>query len=335
MAVVALTNIYNPVTFGRRTQEAQLQLNRFLRSGVAVQDPLLAAQIAQGGNTGLVTRYNMLSFHEPNYSTDNPATKSTPDNISNSTMRFRSAQRNNSWSTMDLARELALEDPVGAITGRIGAFWAQDDEQRLISIFKGILADNIANDSSDMVVNVATDSASAVTDSERIGGERVIDTLQTMGDHKDALKVLCIHSKIHARLQKQNLITYVPNSAQDIGFGTYMGKTLLVDDSLPAVAGTNRITYTSIMFGAGVVGYADGRVLVPSEMKRDADAGNGGGQDTIFSRVHNVMAPYGFDFTGASVAGQSATYAELATATNWDRKDSRKNIPLAFIKTND
>lgn len=335
MAVVALTNIYNPVTFGRRTQEAQLQLNRFLRSGVAVQDPLLAAQIAQGGNTGEVTRYKGLTFHEPNYSTDNPATKSTPDNISNDKMRFRSAQRNNSWSTMDLARELALEDPVGAITGRIGAFWSQDDEQRLFSIFTGILADNVANDSGDMLINVATDAAAAVTDAERIGGGRVIDTLQTMGDHKDALKVLSIHSKIHARLQTQNLITFLPNNAQDIGFGTYMGKTLLVDDSLPAVAGTNRITYTCIMFGGGCVGYADGKVVTPSEFKRDPDAGNGGGQDTIFSRVHNVMAPYGFDFTGASVAGQSATYAELKLAANWNRIDQRKNIPVAFIKVND
>jgi len=35
MAVVQITDIYNPKTFGRRAQEAQTALNRFLQSGVA------------------------------------------------------------------------------------------------------------------------------------------------------------------------------------------------------------------------------------------------------------------------------------------------------------
>jgi len=338
MAVVALANIYNPVTFGRRTQEAQTALNRFLNSGVAVLDPLLAAQIAQGGNTGEISGYGPLTVGEPNYSTDDPTSKSTPGNISAVKGRFRSAQRNKSWSTMDVARELALQDPVGAITGRIGAYWSTDDEQRLLSSLLGILADNVANDAGDMVVNVATDANSAVTDAERIGGDRVIDGLQTMGDHKEKLTTLAIHSKIHARLQKQNLITYVKNSEGDIAFQTYLGKRLIVDDTLPAVAGTYRITYTSILFGPGVVGYAPGQVLVPSEIKRDADAGNGGGQDTIFSRVHNVWMPYGFDFTSNTMNGAGGTmanYADLKLAANWDRKVGRKNVPIAFIKTND
>jgi hypothetical protein len=338
MAVVALANIYNPVTFGRRTQEAQLQLNRFLNSGIAVNDPLLARQIAQGGNAGVVTSYNALTIGEPNYSSDAPGTTSTPDNISNRTMRFRSAQRNKSWSTMDVARELALEDPVGAITGRMGAFWANDDEQRLLAAFQGILADNVANFSSDMLVNVATDSVSAITDAERIGGDRVIDGLQTMGDHKDSLTTIVLHSKIHARLQKQNLISVVRNSEGVIQFETYLGKRIIVDDSMPAVAGTNRITYTCIMFGPGAVGYAPGQVLVPSEIQRIANAGNGGGQDIIHSRVHNVWAPYGFDFTSTTLTGVSgvqANYADLKLAANWSRKDQRKNVPIAFIKVND
>lgn len=339
MAVVALANIYNPVTFGRRAQEAQTTLNRFLRSGVAVNDPQLAAQIAQGGNTGELSNYGMLATGEPNYASDNPATLSTPANIGTSLCKFRSAQRNKSWSTMDVARELALADPVGAITGRIGNYWRCDDEQRLLSSLLGILADNVANDASDMVINIATDANSAVTSAEQIGANAVIDGLQTLGDHKDSLTTLAIHSKIHARLQKQNLITFVKNSEGDIGFETYLGKRLIIDDTLPAVMGSYRMTYTSIMFGAGAVAYAPGQVLTPSEIQRIANAGNGSGQDIIHSRVHNVWQPYGFSFTSNTLSSGAtpaiATYADLKLAANWDRMVARKNVPIAFIKTND
>lgn len=334
MAVVALAQIYNPLTFARRAQEAQTRLNRFLASGIAAADPLLAAQVAQGGNMGELPFFKPLTVDEPNYSTDNPATLSTPANITNAKMRFRGASRNKSWSTMDLARELALEDPLGAITGRVGHYWAADDEKRIIYSCRGILADNVANDSGDMLITVATDSASAITDAERIGGDHVIDTLQTLGDHSFAVTAMAMHSKPFSKLQKDKLIDYVQVDGVDIRIPTYLGKRVIVDDSLPAIAGANRITYTTILFGGAIFGMADGKVLVPSEMKRDPDAGNGGGQDTLFSRVHNFIHPTGFDFTSASVAGQAATYAELATAGNWDRKVDRKLIPLAFLQTN-
>jgi hypothetical protein len=32
---------------------------------------------------------------------------------------------------------------------------------------------------------------------------------------------------------------------------------------------------------------------------------------------------------------EAATYAQLATAANWNRVWDRKNIPVAFLKVND
>ena len=339
-AAVQIADIYNPVTFGRRAQQAQLQLNRFIASGVATADPAIAQQISQGGHLGELSNYAPLTVGEPTYGSDDPTSNITPANISSELQKFRAAARNAAWSTMDLARELALEDPVGAITGRIGQYCATDDEQRLIFSLLGILADNIANDSGDMVVNVATDSSSAVTDAERIGGERVVDGLQTLGDHKANITTMAIHSAIHARLQKQQLIQYVRDFENNIMFETYMGKRLIVDDSLPAVAGSNRITYTCILFGPGVFGYANGQVLVPSETYRLPLAGDGSGQDVILSRVNNVWHPNGFSFLSTSVTGGKATcrfanYTDLKNVANWNRIWQRKNIPLAFIKVND
>lgn len=334
MAAVQLANIYNPLTFARRAQEAQTRLNRFAAAGILARDPLLAAQVAGGGNMGELPFFKPLTVDEPNYSSDNPAVFSTPAGLTNAKMRFRGASRNKSWSTMDLARELALEDPVGAITGSIGHYWASDDEKRLIAMCRGIQADNAANDAGDMIIDIATDAVGAPVAAEKVGGEAVIDVLQTLGDHSFKVNTIAMHSVPFATLQKAKLIEYIPVDGVDISIPTYLGKRVVVDDSLPAIAGANRIKYTSILFGGAVFGMADGKVMVPSEIDRIPDSGNGGGQDVIYSRVHNFIHPAGFDFTSAAVAAQSATYAELATATNWDRKVDRKLIPLAFLVTN-
>jgi len=339
MAVVQLADIYNPVTFGRRIQQAQTDLNRFIASGVAATDGTLQAQVNQGGRTGELANFNPLTLDEPNYSTDDPAQNSTPAKVDSGLQKFRLASRNKSWSTMDLSRELALIDPAGAITGRIGRYWARDDERRIISSFLGVLADNIANDSGDMVIDVATDGAGAVTDAERIGGTRVIDALQTLGDHKDSVSILAIHSQIHARLQKQQLIDYIRDADNNIMFETYMGKRLIVDDNLPAVSGTNRITYTCMLYAPGIVATAKGKVQTPSEVDRLPSAGDGGGQDVMYSRVADVWHPVGFSFLSNTLTGGSnntqADYGDLELATNWDRIFLRKNVPLAFIKVND
>jgi hypothetical protein len=335
MATTRLAQIYNPLTFGRRAQLAQIALNRFLACGIIAADPEMQAQIASGGNIGELTQFNALPTAEPNYSSDDPDVKSTPKNISGLKMRFRGANMNESWSTMDLARELALQDPMGAITNRVGAYWATNSEQRLIYSCRGIMADNIANDAGDMVVDISNDDAGAVDlDAEAIGGAHVIDVLQTLGDRSFSIGTMAMHSVPFSKLQKDKLIEYVQIDGVDIRIPTYLGKRVVVDDSLPAIAGVNRTKYTTILFGGAVFGSASGKVLVPSEMKRDPDAGNGGGQDTIFSRDHSFLHPHGWDFTSASVAGQSATRAELATAANWDRKVDRKLVPIAFLVTN-
>ena len=335
MATVQIADIYNPLTFARGVQAAQSEKNAFIASGIAVADAELKNQAATGGNIGEIAFFNPLATGEPNYGSDDPAVKSTPAKITGAKQIWRTAHRNKSWSTMDLARELALIDPLGAITGRIGGYWATDDQKRAIQSCLGVLADNVANDGGDMLYDVSSDSADAVTDAERIEGDVILEAKQTMGDAASLLSVMAVHSRIWTRLQKQNLIDFTPASEGNVGFASYLGFRLIVDDSLPAVMGAQRITYTCMLFGAGALLTAPARVMHPSEMKRDPDAGNGAGQDTVFSRVANILHPNGFSFLSTTVAGQSATYAELATANNWNRVVDRKAIPLAFLKVND
>jgi hypothetical protein len=334
MAEVRISDIYNPLVFSAADQEAQIELNNFMASGVMVEDPRLTAMASVGGNIGELPFFKPLGATEPNYSSDVKADLSTSEKVTSLKMIYRLASMNKSWSTMDIAVDLALADPATAITSRIGAYWATSNEKRLIQSTMGILNDNVANDSGDMVKIIATDSADAVTAAELVSNDAILDAQQTAGDHQGGFTAIAMHSVVYSRLRKQQLITFIRDADNNTLFQTYGNLRVVVDDSLSAVAGTHRITYTTVIFGAGAIVAGLGRTKVPSELYRDPDAGNGGGQETLYSRRADIIHPLGFQFGSASVAGQSATLAELALAANWDRVWERKNVPLCFLQTN-
>ena len=334
MAEVRISDIYNPLVFSAADQEAQIELNNFMASGVMVEDPRLTAMASVGGSIGELPFFKPLGATEPNYSNDVKTDLSTSEKVTSLKMIYRLASMNKSWSTMDIAVDLALADPATAITTRIGSYWATANEKRLIQSTMGILNDNVANDSSDMVKNIANDSASAVTAAELVSNDAILDAQQTAGDHQGGFTAIAMHSVVYSRLRKQQLITFIRDADNNTLFQTYGNLRVVVDDSLSAIAGTNRITYTTVIFGAGAIVAGLGRTKVPSELYRDPDAGNGGGQETLYSRRADIIHPLGFQFGSASVAGQSASLAELALAVNWDRVWERKNVPLCFLQTN-
>ncbi len=339
MATTQLADIYNPLIFDAAVQEAAIELNRFLQSGVMLTDPRIDQMASGPGQTGDLPFYFGLTNDEPNYSSDDPASHSTPAKVSSGLQKYMSAHINKSWATMDLSRELALEDPMTAITGRIGKYWAVNTEKRLINSALGVLNDNIANDSSDMVNAIHTETGSAATDANRISAEAVLDAKQTMGDHSEMLVAIAMHSVQYTQLQKQNLIDYIPNARGEVVIPTYLGYRVIVDDSMPVRAGTtDGFVYTVMLVASGSFAYGSGTPTTPSELWRDPSSGDGGGQDILYSRGTEIIHPWGFAFdptAGTPVAGQSPTYAELQDATKWNRVYAeRKNVGIAFLTCN-
>ena len=335
MATIQIADIYDPLRFTTLAQERQVEKNAFIQSGVQVANPELSTLCSQSGFSGDIDNIKPLTTNEPTYTNDVSTDLITPDNLGTQQMKYRKAARAKSWSGMDLARGIALQDPMMGITNRIGDFWATDNQKRLIYSLQGILADNVANDGGDLVHNVATDAAGAVTDAEKASALNFIKALELTGDRLDLIGAFAIHSSVYYGLYAMNLISFVRES-EDSSFATFQGKRVIVDDALVVVQGTNRPTYTSILFGVGAVQAGEGNMpnTLASEMDRNPDAGNGGGETLIYSRRTDIIMPVGFSFSGASVAAQSATYAELQAAANWDRVWDAKNIPIRFLQTN-
>jgi hypothetical protein len=79
----------------------------------------------------------------------------------------------------------------------------------------------------------------------------------------------------------------------------------------------------SIAFGTGVIGGT-----TAMEIKRDADAGNGGGGEILRTRLSMVVAPQGFSYTGAAKPGLTG----LAAAANWTQVAETKDVGFRAIK---
>lgn len=339
MAEVQIADIYEAETFRGLVQERMTELNRYIRSGIVFDDAALTQQISAGGLTGELTNYNPLTIDEPDYATDDPANKSTPNKIDSKVQRFRGLVQHKSWSAMDFARHLALpdQDPLTAIVNQVAQYFVTNDERRILQSLIGIMNDNIANDASDMINDVSTPTG-AIGDANRISLAAVIDAKQTLGDHANTVAAIGMHSLMYSKLQKDNQIDFIPASDTNIMIPRYGDLDVIVDDSTPVDTSNANPIYTCPIYAQGVIAHgARMRGLTPTELYRDPTSGNGSGQDTLHYRKGDVWHPVGFDFTSTTLSGPDgyiATQADLALAVNWDRKYLRKNTPMAFLRVN-
>lgn len=336
MSEVRLSDVVVPTMFDNYMRKNTVQMMALYQQGVMRNDADLAKKLAGGGRTFNVPFWKDLDDTESDTASDDPDSHSTPDKLTSGTDIARRQIRTKSWSTMNLAAELAGDDPMKRINERVAAYWSRQFDDVAISSVRGVFADNIANDSSDMVNSIATDGAGAATSAELFSAEAVLDTAQTLGDAKRDLKLIVMHSVVHNRLQKLDLIDFRPDSEQAGMYKEYYGEWRVhVSDRCPAVQGANRVTYHTYMFGADAIGWAEKPVAKPVEVDPDPSAGDGMGAETLYTRRQFCIHPYGIKWTDSTVAGEFPTFAELRLAANWDRVYAeRKQVPIALLLTN-
>lgn len=336
MALVRLADLVFGPNYNRYTVQRSIRKNAFAASGVIVTDETVSAYAREQGYLHNVPFFKRLANDEPNASSDDPAEKAVPKKIGTGAQVARKLMRNQSWSSADLNSALIAEDPVDVISAQVGDYWAGVEQTTVLKICQGILADNIANDSGDMVKTIGTDAVGPATDDELFGVDAVIDAAQTMGDAKTALRAMAVHSVIHARMQKIGaLVQHFDPETGTLAFETFNGYRVIVDDDMPVTIGTNRPMYTSILFGAGAFALGVGEPKTPTEVERAASEGNGEGVETLFSRRHTILHPQGYAVAGTQVSAVATpNYATLASAAAWDRVTDRKLVNIAFLRTN-
>lgn len=332
MATTRLSDlVVVPEVFGNSMNLQSLALDLFVQSGVVVSDPTLNAFLSSetGGETFSPRFLGPLADTDPNMSTDDPDQKSTPEKITGSKNTAVRQDMNKSWSSMDLAAMLYGSDPIAAIQSMIAKYWLSVRQRRLLASLRGIIGGNKASDGSDMVIDISTGTGATAY----FNPEAYIDAKATMGDRMGQLSALAVHSVVYSTMLKQDLIDYIKPSDDSLEqIPTYQGALVLLDDGMTTVGAAPDTVYYSYLFGPGAVAMGTANARVPYEVDRNPEAGNGGGEEVLYSRVSAMIHPQGFQWTGPSGAG-NPTMAALISAANWTRAWERKRIPLACLIT--
>ena len=344
-----VSDIVVPRIFTPYIQQLTEEKARLVQSGIMTRNPLLDGLLAGGGKTFDVPSFRDLDNDAENVSGDAAADiqvasfengtpldanrqDAVPKKIQTATEVAVRLIRNQSWSSADLAADLAGTDPLSAIAGRVSYYWTRRLQAAFVSTMNGVIADNTANNAGDYTHSVAGAAYNAgVTD---FSAEAFLDATLTMGDSMEDLVAVMVHSVVYNRMQKNNLIDFIPDARGEVNIPTFLGREVIVDDGMPRSGNV----YDTWIFGRGAIAYGVGSPKVATEVHRMPLAGNGGGEEVLTNRVMWTIHPTGHAYVGSGSpnggpANTTGT-APLNAAASWDRVYSeRKQIKFARLVT--
>jgi hypothetical protein len=184
--MTTLTDVIVPEVFAKYMIRETAEKARIFQAGLMQPNGVIASFLSGGGQTVQIPGWTDLSGDE-NISSDNYASDATPLAVGATKDIAIRNSRNQGWTSADLVQALAGDDPLAMVSARVSTYWANQMEKMMISVIRGVLADNVANDSSDMLVDLGAGVA--------ISAEAIIDAAATMGDADDRLSAIVMHSK--------------------------------------------------------------------------------------------------------------------------------------------
>lgn len=237
------------------------------------------------------------------------------------------------WSATDLSAALAGSDPMAAIGTLVAQFWSRDLQKELVALLDGIFGTIPAGEggtppAETRLASNLLDISGKSGNAANWSGSAFIDAEQLLGDAKAQLTGICMHSATQAYLKKQNLIETVQPS-NDVAFGTYQGKRVIVDDGCPVKNGV----YTTYLFGSGAIALGNGNPVgfVPTETDRAKRKGSG--VDYLINRKTMILHPRGIAWQNAVVEKtEGPSRKEVADPKNWKPVYESKQIRIVAFK---
>lgn len=324
--VTRLTDVIVTEVYGRYLIEESVKKTNLYRSGILATDARISGFLAGGGTTFNMPFWQRLSgaAQAIQSNTEIETKKATTDRMVARRLLFAKA-----WSAEELASALSGESAMDAIASMVDQYWAEQFQQILFSSIKGVAADNIKNDSSDLVHDITTSGTPGTAN--KISSTAVIAAIAKLGDAADKFTAIAMHSVPYFTLVAANLITFEPTSTQNLGFGTYLGKTVIVTDELGYDTDGSNKEYWTIISKPGAFMYGEsGQGITPVEVDRKAEYS----EDRLFTRRQFCMHPAGFRWLETSVASDNPTKSELEEAGNWNRVFDKKNCGFAILVSN-
>ncbi|ALR21890.1 hypothetical protein ATN00_17930 [Sphingobium baderi] len=208
---------------------------------------------------------------------------------------------------------VTLYDAKGGIQAGLADYWNGVFQRRATASLKGIQAAVSA-----LTVNILPNTTA-------FGLDLIIDATVDADLYADQFDTIIISPATKGKLQKQEKNSYVPASQTNIGFDTWAGYKIIVDktfgDNMSVVARSG-----ALAFGTGTPAG-----MVPFEVERIANGGNGQGGDILHSRQSVVLHPQGFNYKGGVSPTEAATTGNLAHSGSWELAVDKQYVPFRFF----
>lgn len=341
---------FNPQAFGAYVERIpQLKKNELVKSMALRRNSEIRNAFSSQSGTGyaILPMYGLLDGDVLNYDGNTDITATGTTTYERGVVVVGRAK---AWIESDFS-----EDITGGagfmdnVARQVAEYFDEVDQDTLLAILEGIYSMTGAANK-EFVDNHTYDVTGT--------GEGVIDqtTLNSAvqkagGDNKSKFKIAIMHSAVATQLENLNLLEYLKYTdaqgiQRDLTIGTWNGRTVIIDDSMPAeeVEGSGSggssvpgyTKYTTYILGEGAFDYENIGAKVPYEMSRNPSVK--GGQDTLYARQRKCFAPYGISYTKKSQATLSPTNDELKKGANWELVNdgngkviNHRAIPIARI----
>lgn len=330
MAGTTLQDVIVPELFNPYVINRTMELSALVQSGIITNNSEFDALASQAAPT-----VNMPFFEDLTGESEQiiEGTDLDENKITSNKDVAAIIRRAKMWSATDLSAALAGSDPMAAIGTLVAQFWSRDLQKELVALLDGIFGTIPAGEegtppAETRLASNLLDISGKSGNAANWSGSAFIDAEQLLGDAKAQLTGICMHSATQAYLKKQNLIETVQPS-NDVAFGTYQGKRVIVDDGCPVKNGV----YTTYLFGSGAIALGNGNPVgfVPTETDRAKRKGSG--VDYLINRKTMILHPRGIAWQNAVVAKtEGPSRKEVADPKNWKPVYESKQIRIVAFK---
>lgn len=324
MSVTAIADIIVPELFQRYSQERTATVWELVKSGIVIRSPEWDAKANATAKSVEMPFFKDITGNSQKTPGDG-TTELTVNNITSGQDTAAVHYLSQAWGDNDLAAALAKADPLGAISMLVGDYWAREYQRLLLLALEGVFA------AASMAAKIFDYHNADVTanGAKELDGEVFVDALDLMGDASKSVTAIAMHSKVRNGLWKKDLIDTVRDSQSGGEFDVFMGRRVIVDDSMPKVAVTGGNKYTTYLFGEGAFAWGEGTPRNPVETSREILKRN----SLLVNDKIQILHPRGVRWVLAH-AGASPTDNEIKTGTSWVRAFEAKNVRLVSVLTN-
>src|SRR5690606_35689261 len=277
-----LQDVIQPEIFTPYTIQRTMELSALIQSGIIANDAEFDS-LAGGANTLInMPFWNDLGNEESQIMKDSG--DMAINKITSSDDVARKHARVNAWGANGLSALLSGDDPMGAISDLVASYWARDLQRTLLATLSGVFK-------STSMASKVYDITGRDGDAGVVNLNTFLDATQLMGDAKENLTGVMMHSAVETELRKQDLIEDVPQSEQGRPIPYINGKQVTVDDSMFYDTAAGQAEMYIFGQGAIVVGNGSHPRIIQTEVSRNPLAFSG--EEALINRKIFILHPRG------------------------------------------